>query len=114
VEPKGKGLAVLLGDLLCRGIFNVDDLKLGSSGPTHSGSSCRRWSSASCRSSRPPLTPAWSSTCTTCSAALRLSAMRCMHSRGAAAVEDKRLLNVGSERDLREAIKLVDEHAAAI
>ena len=40
--------------------------------------------------------------------------MRCMHSRGAAAVEAKHLLNVGSERDLREAIKLVDEHAAAI
>jgi len=26
VEPKGKGLAVLLGDLLCRGIFNIDGL----------------------------------------------------------------------------------------
>jgi len=37
-----------------------------------------------------------------------------LHSRGAAAVEAKRLLNVGSKRDLRESIKLVDEHAAAI
>ena len=45
----------------------------------------------------------------------RFAAQRhALHSRGAAAVEAKRLLNVGSERDLREAIKLVDEHAAAI
>jgi hypothetical protein len=37
------------------------------------------------------------------------------HRSGATAVEAaKRLLNVGSERELREVIKLVDEHAAAM